>query len=172
MLRVGDGNLLDARIQERLPSFLGNIHFRVRWRPDHEPPDGVFVQCPRLRESCGFQFSWIFNVRRKEQVERRSILYLREKVSARTVCNIHFRSRLPLELSRQLAHCKFQICCSGDADFLPLGSHHTLGKESKHDERECAEPPAPVYLSTSHASDSQYHDFGRFDQRRGPLPWL
>src|SRR5216684_635369 len=100
MLRVGDGNLLDAGIEEGFPPKLRNIDFRIRRRPDHDSADGVFVEGSRLREPRRFQLSWIFNVRRKEQVERRPIFDLGEKISARTKSNIHFGSRLLLELFR------------------------------------------------------------------------
>src|SRR5712692_783918 len=157
MLRIGDRNLLDARIQQGFPSLFCNIHFRIRRRPNHDSPYGVFIQGPRRRESCCVQLFRIPDVRGKEQIERRPILHLREKVSARPVSHTYFGSRLLLKLPRQFTHRKLQIRGRRYADFLSCSSHLTLPEEKRDDEWQHAEQPKPVCFSTSHKSQVMSH---------------
>src|SRR5712692_6528462 len=157
MLRIRDRNLLDARIEQGLPSVFLDIHIRIRGRPNHDSPNSVFVEGPRLREACRVQLFRILDVRGKEQIEGRPILQLRKKVSARPVGHIHFGSRLLLKLSRQFTHRKLQIRGRRYADFLSFSSHLTLPKEERDDEWQHAEQLKPICFSFRHKSPVTSH---------------
>jgi hypothetical protein len=130
VLRVSDGNFLHALIQQRLPSKAGYVDPCIRRRPDRDAPDRIFVEGSRLGEARGFQFSGIVDVSREEQIEGRSVLQLREKISARAVGYVYFRSGLFLELSRDILHGEFQISGSGHTDFL-------CARGTGHGQRHC-----------------------------------
>src|SRR6266481_1954928 len=74
MLRIGDGNFLDARVQQRCPSESHQVDTRTLWHPNHNPPGRVFIQRSRVGKSRRFELPRILAIRRQKNVKRCAVL--------------------------------------------------------------------------------------------------
>src|SRR5205807_9091986 len=96
--RVGDGDFPYGLVQPGMAALFCPIHGGIHWPPNHDSPQRVIAECSRLNESLSLQLPWVGDIGGKKQVKGRSILKLREKISAGAVAYVYFCSCLFFEV--------------------------------------------------------------------------
>ena len=120
MLRVRNRDLLNTRVKQNLEAPF-QVELRIVGYPQHDLPRGVAIQSSRFGQPGGFESLRVLDIGREEQVERRAILDLGEKVAGRAEDQFHVLARFFLKTCRHILKSKLQIGSSSHSDFLRHG---------------------------------------------------
>src|SRR5215472_15892902 len=127
MVRIGDGDFLNARVEEKFES-CRRIKRRIGRNPKNESAYGIDLQRIRIGEMGGDQLVRIGNIGGEEEIEWGAALDLRQEVATGTVGDGKLCAGLFFVLRGELGEDKLKIGSGSDTE--RLGSQ---GKERKKD---------------------------------------